>query len=339
MLENDEVIEQAEEMAAAAAAVAVPSAKVDVEQVRLRVLQLTHHNDVTQAQISRETGDGVSSGTLSAFLKGSYKGDPQAVAQKLARWLAAREVKTSGGVASAMRRAPEWVKTEIGERLLKVCTYAQGAGDFAVIHGGAGLGKTTALKRYAALNNNAWHIEMSAASGRMLASLNKIAQAIGSLRHIQRPAWIIERIVQRLTGTGGLLMIDEAQHLDLQSLESIRAIHDATEAGVVLSGNTEVYSRIHGNGSRAAEFAQLFSRIGQQQALTRPSVKDVNALAAAWGISGKAECAFLQGVASKPGALRAVTKVLRMAWFQGGDIAPNEAALIAAFNHITRGEA
>ena len=75
-------------------------------------------------------------------------------------------------------------------------------------------------------------------------------------------------IVQRLQGTKGLLILDEAQHLMLPALESLRSIHDATACGLVLMGNEAVYSRL--SGRRSAEFAHLFSRVGMVLKLENP---------------------------------------------------------------------
>src|ERR1035437_1267786 len=52
-------------------------------------------------------------------------------------------------------------------------------------------------------------------------------------------------------GTGGLLVIDEAQHLSVAALDQIRSIHDATDLGIALVGNQQVYARLTG-GNRAA---------------------------------------------------------------------------------------
>ena len=75
-------------------------------------------------------------------------------------------------------------------------------------------------------------------------------------------------IVQRLQGTKGLLILDEAQHLMLPALESLRSIHDATACGLVLMGNEAVYSRL--SGRHSAEFAQLYSRVGSVLKLENP---------------------------------------------------------------------
>ena len=79
---------------------------------------------------------------------------------------------------------------------------------------------------------------------------------------------IFRMIVQRLQGTKGLLIIDEAQHLSLLALESLRSIHDATACGLVLMGNESVYANL--SGRRSAEFAQLFSRVGMVLKLENP---------------------------------------------------------------------
>ena len=79
---------------------------------------------------------------------------------------------------------------------------------------------------------------------------------------------IFRMIVQRLQGTKGLLIIDEAQHLSLLALESLRSIHDATACGLVLMGNESVYANL--SGRRSAEFAHLFSRVGMVLKLENP---------------------------------------------------------------------
>jgi hypothetical protein len=116
----------------------------------------------------------------------------------------------------------------------------------------------------------------------------------------------------QLAESGGLLIIDEAQHLSHAALETFRAIFDATNVGLVLCGNQLVYSRMSG-GRRTAEFAQLFSRIGVRVPLTRASNADVEAIAAAWGITGPEELEILRRFGQTHGALRVVCMVLEAA--------------------------
>ena len=97
-------------------------------------------------------------------------------------------------------------------------------------------------------------------------------------------------ILQHLRGRECLLIIDEAQHLMLPALESLRNIHDATECGHVLMGNEAVYSRL--SGRRSAEFAQLYSRVGSVLKLENPLPSDTTALARQWGVKEKPAAAI-----------------------------------------------
>ena len=122
---------------------------------------------------------------------------------------------------------------------------------------------------------------------------------------------IFRMIAQRLQGTKGLLIIDEAQHLSLLALESLRSIHDATACGLVLMGNESVYANL--SGRRSAEFAQLFSRVGMVLQLRKTSAADVEALAGHWGSFSKEVLRFLKKIGGGHGTLREGDKTLRLA--------------------------
>ena len=76
---------------------------------------------------------------------------------------------------------------------------------------------------------------------------------------------MITIIREKLEGTNKVIIIDEAQHLKLTALEQIRTLADPNSitgkkgVGIVLIGNTEVYTKMR--GKQEARFAQLFSRI------------------------------------------------------------------------------
>ncbi len=275
--------------------------------LRGQVLALLNARELNQRQISDASG--VSQGALSHWLKDTYKGSNSAVEEKLSRWLEsrARNVLTAGG----MPKAPAWIDTPTGRKVFAVLGFAQATGDLGCIYGGAGLGKTVALRTYAERNPNCWVVTMSPAHGGVSATLEEIAETIG-LRGIPgRAARLQRELVQRLRNTGGLLVIDEAQHLNMRCLEALRAIHDATGVGLVLCGNEAVFARLTG-GSREATFAQLFSRLGKRLRLTRPVAGDIEALADAFNVRGSAERRLLGEIAQKPGAMRGVVKTLRL---------------------------
>ena len=116
---------------------------------------------------------------------------------------------------------------------------------------------------------------------------------------------------QRLDGTNLVIIIDEAQHLKYAALEEIRSLTDDNPmtgehgVGVVLIGNSEVYSRLQGR--QQAQFAQLFSRIRMQREYTTRKVKreDVEKLFPVLASRGaKKELDFLLGVCRSPWGIR-----------------------------------
>ncbi|MFP4005052.1 MAG: AAA family ATPase, partial [Alphaproteobacteria bacterium] len=113
-------------------------------------------------------------------------------------------------------------------------------------------------------------------------------------------------------GTGGLIIVDEAQHLSTAALEQLRAFPDKYAVGLALIGNEEVYARIEGGG-RKPKFAQLFSRIGMRMTRSNPQAQDIHMLIDAWGVKTKEEEKLLKLIARKPSALRGMTKCLKLA--------------------------
>lgn len=263
---------------------------------------------LTQAEIVRQSGVGAT--RFNQWLKGGYPGDNTVLESEIARWVDSyRERQLQ---ARALPEAPAWVSTPSGERVLAALGYAQVAGDIAVVYGGAGLGKTTAIKRYQLTSPNVWHATMSAATSGVVPALEEVADAVG-LREVTGGGSKLQRhVIAKMRGTHGLLCVDEAQHLNVQALDAMRALHDATGIGLALVGNETVYARMTG-GNRAAYLDRLYSRIGKRVRLMRSTREDVDAVLSVWNLEAKACRSLLHDIAAKPGGLRGLTKVLRLA--------------------------
>lgn len=281
----------------------------EARDLRAEIAALQEQNPrLTQAEISRQSGIG--STRLSQWLRGNYPGDNGALEADLARWVDAyyqRELE-----ARRLPGAPEWVSTPSAERVIAALAYAQMAGDIAVVYGGAGLGKTTAIREYQRTSPQVWHATMTPATSTVVPALEEVADAVG-LREVGGGAARVQRaIIQRIRGSHGLLVIDEAQHLGVAALDAMRALHDATGIGLALVGNEAVYARMTG-GNRAAYLDRLYSRIGKRVRLTRTTHADVDALVAGWKLDAKSCRATIYEIAARPGGLRGVTKVFRLA--------------------------
>lgn len=268
---------------------------------------LSASDGLTQTRLAKEAG--VSTSTLSQYMADSYAADTSAIEAKLLRWLDAHTAKQAQ--AHIMPRAPGYQPTPTAEKVIAALRYAQTAQDIAVVYGGAGVGKSAAIQHYAQTMPQVWHVTVTPAHVSVTTALKKIAEAVGAGSGTVA-ADLHDAICKSVARSEGLLVIDEAQHLGTAALDQIRSIHDATGIGLALVGNEQVYARMTG-GNRASYLDRLFSRIGRKVKLGRPAVQDVQMLVGAWGVTDSNAIKHLQSIASKPGALRMVTKVLRLA--------------------------
>lgn len=194
---------------------------------------------LSQGKVAKEVG--ISSAAFNQWLKGKYKGDNNEVESKLEKWLAAHERRVEVGETLPVRGA--YIVTPSGERVKGVCGYTQAALDFSIITGPPGVCKTSGIKSYAASSPNVWVATMRPDTAGVASCLEEISEAVG-LKTTGRAARQSRDLSKRMAGTGGLLIIDEAQHLSLPALESIRSIYDVAEIGLVLCGNESVYARL-----------------------------------------------------------------------------------------------
>ena len=253
---------------------------------------------------------GIPYGTFSSWMGGTYGGRTDRIAAETRRGLDARATKArTRALAPA---APGFVATPSAEIFAGLLAHAQHMGEFGVLVGGPGVGKTTTLEEYRRANPNAWLLTAEPVHSTPRALLDDLAETLALEARGLSSQKLSRAVTTRLRGTGGLVMIDDAQHLTSQVLDQLRAIHDQAKVGVALVGNETLFARLEG-GSRAAHYAQLYSRVGLRLTRPRPTKGDIGALLDAWGIEGKDERALLAWIAGKPGALRGMTKVLRLA--------------------------
>ncbi|MDE0124237.1 MAG: AAA family ATPase [Bryobacterales bacterium] len=271
---------------------------------------------LSQSAAAREIG--ISDSALSQWLAGKYEGDSAAVESRVGIWLRSRTRRKDFG--RVMPDPPAWVETPTALRIIAGLGYAQLAGDVAVVIGGAGCGKTVAARRYAARQPSVWVAAATSGTKALGPCLRALAKACGLKPGRRTLAGLEEAIAGRVRSTGGLLVVDEAQHLSLRALDSVRGIHDATGVGVALLGGWPLYSRMAGRWSE--ELAQLHSRVGRLVKLGRPTARDVDALLGGWRLDAARLRRTAVEIASSPGGLRALTKALRNAHMLSGGRKP-----------------
>lgn len=276
---------------------------------------------------------GIAYGTLTNWLNGTYQGNNDNVAVKVKAWLENRASRSQ--VATLNVTSPAFQMTPTAEELWTTCMYAQALKDFGVIVGPAGVGKTTLLKQYKATNPNVWLVTIEPLIKTATAMMQEICSVMGV---VEKSTTRLPRAIRRFTeDKQGLLIIDEAQHLDVAALEQLRALNaDGEGVAVVICGNIGIISKLEGL-SKSND--QLYSRVGGRKVLRGAQGGDMEKIIAAWGVSDPEEAKFLAKIASKPGHLRNLDKCMKRAnvLAAGEGAARNLTHLRAAWSNLAPG--
>lgn len=215
---------------------------------------------------------------------------------------------------------PEWVNTPTSLEIDSALQYAQSHPTIALIHGGAGLGKTLTVRRYQDQNShkvnghrsNVYLISAHPAMKTVTSVLLEISKAIGRGDDACRSDTLARRIEETLR-FGDLLIVDEAHDLEIDALNMIRYFHDSVGIGLAYLGNDEVHTRINGRGRKAAMLGPLSSRVGVRCNIPHPRKEDVTAILSAWKVNGSKELEIGLQIGQGRGGLRSLTQVLRQA--------------------------
>lgn len=284
-----------------------------IDAVRSQLRLIMQGEDMSQADIAQKIG--VPYGTFTPWMTGKYRGDSSKIAAQAERWINARDAQQV--VSGTLPELPNFVRTATAIEIWNVLTFAQAAPDYCIIVGAPGIGKTTTINEYKASNPNVITITAEPTIRSPHTLLAALCEEIGVLeRRADRRS---SAIANRLRNANALIVIDEAQHCTTAGLEQIRALHDAAQIGIVLAGNESVSRRLHGGGGLGdGASAQLTSRVGMRLVRAKPYERDITDMLDAWGVEGEAERDLLLTIGHKPGALRLVTKVLRVATMIAG---------------------
>lgn len=278
----------------------------------------------SQAEAARRIG--YSSGVISTYLSGKYTGNKENFEKKLIELFrnidAENELSKSG---------TGYVATSISRGVYSTIRMCHLKGGLAIECGDAGIGKTMACKQYLLdYPNTAIYISVNPCIATTAAFLKSLCMTLNIPTGRKDDMWL--RLCGRLKGERKVLIIDEAQHLPIKTIESIRAFFDAyPEIGVCMVGNEDTYSNLH--RGRAA-FAQIVNRtklteIRHTQSIT---VSDIELLFPALK-NKKQEVQLLLKVARSEQGVRGVQNLYSNA-FDNGDISFSGLAEMAKFMKI-----
>lgn len=227
--------------------------KHEIIQIGIDLRNFLTERDHTAKWFAKQLG--VAPSVVSEFMAGTYNnGNLQEIARKTN---AALDLI----IAAERVRAPKnYVTTRVATLIMAAIKMAYDRRQFAEITGDAGFGKTvTAEAAQLKFPGAVYHrVTASTKDGYDLceALLRKVA------RQRQVPYGrkrIYDTLIEKLSGSDRVLLIDEAHRLSASGREMLRDILDTAHVGIVLFGNDSLYEQIERErSSRRGQFSSRF---------------------------------------------------------------------------------
>lgn len=192
---------------------------------------------------------------ISTYLKGDFKGDLEKFEASLVEAFANKN--EAENLKSAVADS-SYKPTSISESVYETIRLCHLKGGLAIECGDAGIGKTMAVKKYVEdYPSTAIYVTVNPC----LVTLNAFLKLLCKVQKItangrKDEMWL--RLSDSFQGERKVIIIDEAQHLPIKTIEAVRAFFDLNPLlGICLVGNIETVT----NTGRSKEaFAQIRNR-------------------------------------------------------------------------------
>ncbi len=147
--------------------------------------------------------------------------------------------------------------------------------EISCITGASGAGKTTAIENYCLINPNALYIRVNQVMTRkyllisLLKSINQPVEGYGLYE-------LYEIFSESLSRKSRIVIVDEAERLDVPNLELLRDIYDQHNCGLALIGLESLRILLKKGKSLKENLVQLYSRIGYQEVVDILTPSDIH---------------------------------------------------------------
>ncbi len=196
---------------------------------------------------------GYSEGAISTYRSRTYKGRVENVEDKLREFF-----KLRSSAAQLAISMPDYVPTSISSQVYDTIRICHLKGGLAIECGDAGIGKTKAAQKYAAdYPNSTILITVNPCFTSLSSFLKLLCRRLRIPTGRKDDMWL--EIDNTLRGGRKVLIIDEAQHLPIKTIDSIRSFFDSNpELGICFVGNAETVAG--GNGKARESYSQIRNR-------------------------------------------------------------------------------
>lgn len=215
---------------------------------------------------------GIPPGTLSGVKANNYPGNPDNIARRLYQFK--QKVESQAARQHLVLDGPRFVETPSARRILFLLEVAQ-LGRITVAAMGPGTSKSMSADHYrSSMGGTVWLVTLRKSNGHLAGMIREVVAAMGLMTKTSYTSQLSAHVVEHVRNKRGLIIVDEANHADLEALEELRGWHDETGVGIMLLGNEELMLRIRGSRNRHA-YARLSSRIANYHIQDLPLESDI----------------------------------------------------------------
>jgi DNA transposition AAA+ family ATPase len=177
----------------------------------------------------------------------------------------------------------------------------------------SGIGKTMCADAVRLAYPSAVYVPCDITTQGVSMTLKHLGRRLGCTPRSATVSALLQTIIERLRGSGRLVIFDDAHFLKWEAFEAVRAINDGARVGILLLGQERLYSRMRGESSSYL-YDQLYSRIGIRREIRTITRGDVRAVcdSIAPGLD-KLSIDFLLDRALGKGHYRSMIYLLRLA--------------------------
>jgi hypothetical protein len=237
--------------------------QIELDAVKQRAVQyLAERPDLSDAKFANAVG--VSPSAFSQFKRDAYQGNVEAIANAINDY-----INTEIGRNETPAEF-HFVETNVAMQVRDAMKLATTLKRMVIITSPPGDGKTEALRHYATTAQTIFMTGRSTMN--TLNMLGELAERI-KVSTKNNADMILRRLIGAFSEKPRTLVIDEAQHLRVRSLDALRAIWDSCRIPIILAGNDELISTMQSD----QRMQQFLSRL-QHFRVQRISFEDAKAL-------------------------------------------------------------
>lgn len=221
------------------------------ETIRATLSRWMEENDKSQAYVAKNMG--LSGTVLSQYLGDKYPGDNAGIEKQVREFLDLQKARSE-----RKKITVPFVNTSVAVDIMGTADIVHEDGIIGVVVSEPGFGKTEALKEYGRRNHDVICLEVDCGYNALVLFQEIHRLVFGEAGHKELHDMQIA-IIDKLRGSGRMIIIDQAEYLPFKALEMLRTIYDKAGIGILLCGQERLLENIRGH---RGQYAQLHSRVG-----------------------------------------------------------------------------